>query len=377
MSCNVRSNDTDPILFEVVGTSNAGMHKLLKATLSREVPSSFSFSSSSSPFSSFILRCSGFPSVLPVNEVSQEKWNAYWKFFSETCSDQIDSLIHRFSSAAYEAPYLSRGTDSVLSSGSNSRSVHVCIQGEMEPLFNKSTVFEGCFRPWNSDSTKSLLQTLVIFYARQCGAIELVEVGENGKDKFAMRSSVDQIRGKEEDNGRTPITTLLCSIHFTTHAAAVMFYLWLSSSMDINYLWDSFRTDLVSFLGVPKSTTAFASIEVDTPVAARETSFIQLLSSMKIPIPFPAIRFAPFLGQPTAATMTAPALLLGFNIFFPTIFVDRLFCGMIQAKEVQFLKSSKSFLITFSDVKSSRVALHILQHSLWYVFGLVLIPVDL
>lgn len=311
---------------------------------------------SSSNLSIFLHKFSRFPSLLPVNEVSQDTWNVYWKSFSETCSDEIDSLIEYFSSPSYNPPSPSDPTCSVLSIGSHPRSVQIWVQSSWNHPCGSSSASEDKLALSPLSLKKSLLLALVVFYARRCGAIELVE----------------------DEKGNYPQSPwFLCCIHFTTHAAAIMFYLWFSTSMDMKLLWDGFRADLVSYIGWKDSSGKCSIPDECRPSGANKEADNDLVSILSTPTPFSSVSsFLPLLVQSTTATVTSPLLLLGFNVFFPTVFVDRLFRGMMQASEVRFLKPSRSFLISFTSITCARTALHILQHSLWSVFGLTLISVE-
>lgn len=341
-------------------------------------PSPSSFSSTNflnSPF-----HFSHFRSLLPLNEVSKEKWNAYWSSFSEICSEHVDFLMDQFSSPSFEPSSGPNTTCGFLSGNSAPRSVQVWVQcrdssnGSILRNSNSNTVSGAHLESVCEKMYKNVLLSMIVFYARQCGAVELVEHEEEGKKKKLARNPESTKSERQEDSTFCSLPWLLCSVHFTTHAAAIMFFLWLNSSSDISLLFEGFRSDLVAFFGWKDHRKRWWET-VDVEPKTKEV-FDPFPCFMKIPSYFASCSFFSSLMQSSASILTIPSLLLGFNIFFPTIFVDRLFCGMMQAKEVQFLKTSKSFLITFNSVACARSALHILQYSLYSIFGLSLIPVE-
>lgn len=356
------------------GKMDASSIGTIKASKLTSFPSSFSSTNFfNSPY--YFLR---FRSLLPLNKVSKEKWNAYWSSFSEICSEHIDFLMDEFSSPSYDSSSRSNTTGGFLSGNPAPRSVQVWVQSEESlnssilRIRNSITASEVHLEPVCRKMYKTLLP-MVVFYARQCGAVELVEYEEEGKKNLLARNPKTAERGRMESSTSCSFPWLLCSVHFTTHAAAIMFSLWLNSSLGISLLVEGFRNDLAAFFGWKDHCKQCLEVGDVEPKSKKE--FDPFICSTTIPPDFLFCRLLPSLVQFSAPIMTIPSLLLGFNIFFPTVFVDRLFRGMMQAKEVQFLKTSKSFLITFNNIACARSALHILQYSLYSIFGLSLIPV--
>ncbi|CCW66615.1 unnamed protein product [Phytomonas sp. Hart1] len=75
---------------------------------------------------------------------------------------------------------------------------------------------------------------------------------------------------------------------------------------------------------------------------------------------------------PRNATKTSAFLKLGYGMLLPTAHVQALLIGLFDATKIIYKPQDSSFVISFKDFRSARLAIHALQFSLLEVFNMSL-----
>lgn len=281
-------------------------------------------------------------SVFPRVQVPHALWNDYWLQYSEVCGDHVERLQ---SSLSTHNGYVV-GDDDGCDSSCMSRCVQVSLASNDEiPNAEKTS------------RSMALLLTVLVFYARHCGSVEMVSSAPS-----PLERPVDPALFSP-----TPDPPLILGwIQFTTHAAAKMFRLWLQA-WKVNSLCSQFRADILALF-----PEVFTRRDVgDGQEEEKEPSFDQLVEHL---CRDSNTTFTSTLTR--SITKGSVTLCVGPNIFLSTAFLNSLFCGMMDATSVEYSQQkSNSFLIRFKDKDAALLALHALQYSLWIVFGLSLITI--
>lgn len=288
----------------------------------------------------------------PRVQVPHDFWNAYWLCYSTQCGNNVEELLPLVSGeeekgCASSMTLRSRRVDIFLCDRKEKTLEEVSSDSqekleELEvlhvPLDVSQSNDQSASSKENHRTRLRALVTLTVFYARRCGAVENVFFPSDISSCFEPRGDL-----------------FLCSLLFSTEDAAVMFELWLSSSARLDFFWNAFLSDLrmLNFCcseGMPSNLFSLNSWKtgrlVGTRVVEDKESFQHNFTQ----------------------------LVLGPNIFLPSVYVRSLFCDMLSATAVRFERSSNSFVISFKDKLAARLALHGLQYSFWIIFGLTLCP---
>lgn len=285
-------------------------------------------------------------SRLPRVVVPHDIWNDYWLQYSEACGDHVERLQMALSST-----YSDTNSHSASYDYGSSDSFKRCVQVS---LFSTGDI------PKEEKSSMSIgvVLSFIVFYARQCGAVENVLTAPIFSDGSA------NIKSAQSSAAGTAV--VLGWIQFTTESAAKMFRLWING-WKLNSLCSQFRSDISAF---------FPELLILQDLSKQhgkenETGLLDLLED------FSKDSNTTFTTTLTpSCTKGTTKLCLGPNIFLSTAFLNSLFCGMMDATSVVYCQEKdNSFIISFKDKDAALLALHALQYSLWVVFGLSLVTI--